>query len=87
VIEPRPLKPAVEGGFTVDFTVDETAHTVTCPAGVTRPVTARRKVTFGAACRGCPLRARCTTGKARPCADLARARRAARGLRSPARAA
>jgi IS5 family transposase len=64
VIKPRPLKPAVEGGFTLDdFTVDETAHTVTCPAGVTRPVTARRHVTFGAACRGCPLRARCTTSK------------------------
>ena len=32
VIKPRPLKPAVEGGFTLDdFTVDETAHTVTCP--------------------------------------------------------
>jgi hypothetical protein len=46
-----------------DFTVDETAHTVTCPAGLTRPVTARRNVTFGAACRGCPLHARCTTGK------------------------
>ena len=35
----------------------------TCPAGITRPVTARRNVTFGAACRGCPLRARCTTSK------------------------
>ena len=38
VIKPGPLKPAVEGGFTLDdFTVDETAGTVTCPAGVTRP--------------------------------------------------
>ena len=34
VIKPGPLKPAVEGGFTLDdFTVDETAGTVTCPAG------------------------------------------------------
>ena len=34
VIKPRPLKPAVEGGFTLDdFTVDEHAGTVTCPAG------------------------------------------------------
>jgi hypothetical protein len=33
---------------------------VTCPAGVTRPITARRHVIFGAACRGCPLRERCT---------------------------
>jgi IS5 family transposase len=64
VIKPRPLKPAVEGGFTVDdFTADEAAGTVTCPAGVTRRITARRSVIFGAACRGCPLRARCTANK------------------------
>jgi Transposase domain (DUF772)/Transposase DDE domain len=64
VIKPKPLTPAVEGGFTLDdFTVDETAGAVTCPAGVTRPITARRNVTFGAACRTCPLRARCTTSK------------------------
>jgi Transposase DDE domain/Transposase domain (DUF772) len=64
VIKPGPLKPAVEGGFTLDdFTVDETAGTVTCPAGITRPISARRNVTFGAACRGCPLRARCTTNE------------------------
>jgi Transposase domain (DUF772)/Transposase DDE domain len=64
VIKPKPLKPAVEGGFTLDdFTVDEAARTVTCPAGLTRPVTARRTVTFGAACRTCPLRHRCTTRK------------------------
>jgi Transposase domain (DUF772)/Transposase DDE domain len=64
VIKPKPLQPAVEGGFTLDdFTVDEAAATVTCPAGITRPLTARRTVTFGAACRGCPLRPRCTTRK------------------------
>jgi Transposase domain (DUF772)/Transposase DDE domain len=64
VIKPRTLKPAVEGGFTLDdFTVDESAGTVTCPAGVTRPIAARRSVTFGSACRGCPLRARCTASK------------------------
>jgi transposase len=62
VIKPAPLRPAVEGGFTLDdFTVDETAGTVTCPNGLTRSITARRHVTFGAACRTCPLRARCTT--------------------------
>jgi DDE family transposase/transposase-like protein DUF772 len=62
VIKPRPLKPAVEGGFTLDdFTADEQAGTVTCPNGITRRITARRNVTFGAACRNCPLRARCTT--------------------------
>jgi hypothetical protein len=64
VIKPRPLKPAVEGGLTLDdFTIDEAAGTVTCPAGTTRPITARRTVTFGAACRACPLRHRCTTRK------------------------
>ncbi len=30
---------------------------------LTRPLTASRSVTFGAACRACPLRARCTTAK------------------------
>jgi Transposase domain (DUF772)/Transposase DDE domain len=64
VIKPKPLQAAVEGGFTLDdFTVSEQDGTVTCPAGVTRPITARRNVTFGAACRGCPLRERCTTSK------------------------
>jgi len=61
VIKPGPLRPAVPGGFTIDdFTADEAAGTVTCPAGVTRPITARRHVIYGAACRGCPLRERCT---------------------------
>jgi Transposase domain (DUF772)/Transposase DDE domain len=64
VIKPGPVKAPVTGGFTADdFTVDEDAGTVTCPAGVTRPITARRSVTFGVACRGCPLRSRCTTSK------------------------
>ena len=61
VIKPVPLRPAVTGGFTTDeFTVDEAAGTVTCPAGITRRIPPRRGVTFGAACRGCPLRHRCT---------------------------
>ena len=64
VIKPGPLRPAVPGGFTVDdFTVDEQAGTVTCPAGVTRAMSPRRNVIFGAACAGCPLRDRCTTAK------------------------
>jgi hypothetical protein len=61
VIKPKTLRPpaAGPGGFTIDdFTPDEDAGTVTCPAGV------RRIVTFGAACRGCPLRSQCTTNKA-----------------------
>jgi hypothetical protein len=64
VIKPGPLRPAVPGGFTADdFTIDEQAGTVTCPAGVTRPMSPARTVTFGAACAGCPLRERCTTAR------------------------
>jgi hypothetical protein len=64
VIKPGPLRPAIPGGFTLDdFTVDETTGTATCPNGVTRPISRTRIVTFGVACRGCPLRARCTTAK------------------------
>jgi hypothetical protein len=36
---------------------------VTCPAGVTRHLTAKNAVIFGVACRDCPLRQRCTTAK------------------------
>jgi hypothetical protein len=64
VIKPGPLRPAVPGGFTIDdFTIDEQAGTVTCPAGLTRPMSKTRTVTFGAACAGCPLRQRCTTAR------------------------
>ncbi len=64
VIKPWPLQPAVAGGFTTDdFTADETAGTVTCPAGITRHITTHRYAVFGAACRTCPLRSRCTTAK------------------------
>ena len=62
LVKPWPIQPAVPGGFTSDdFTVDEQAGTATCPNGVTRPISRTRTVTFGVACRGCPLRARCTT--------------------------
>jgi hypothetical protein len=65
VIKPWPLHPPIRDGFTIDdFTVDEAAGTVTCPNGVTRPISRTRRVKFGAACRGCPLRARCTTATA-----------------------
>jgi hypothetical protein len=64
VIKPGPLRPAVPGGFTIDdFTVDEQAGTVTCPNGITRPMSKTRTVTFGAACAGCPLRGLCTTAR------------------------
>jgi len=62
LLKPWPLKPAVEGGFTIDdFTYDPVAETLTCPAGITRSRSAQGYVTFGAACRGCPLREQCTT--------------------------
>jgi IS5 family transposase len=62
VIKPWPLRPAIEGGFTLDdFTHDAASTTVTCPNGITRPITAAGSVIFGAHCRGCPLRERCTT--------------------------
>jgi hypothetical protein len=64
VIKPKPLIPAVPGGFTVDnFTIDDPAGAVTCPGGHTRPMSANRTVTFGKLCADCPLRARCTTAK------------------------
>ncbi|MGH3099198.1 MAG: transposase [Streptosporangiales bacterium] len=62
VIKPKPLRPAVDGGFTLDdFAVDEQAGTVTCPTGHTRAMSANRTVTFGTVCADCPLRQRCTT--------------------------
>jgi hypothetical protein len=90
VIKPPPLPRAIPGGFTIDdFTVDDQAGTVTCPAGHTvalgRPqADGNRQAQFKTRCRGCPLRERCTTATAgrvltvHPChALLAAARRAA----------
>jgi hypothetical protein len=62
VIKPKPLRPAVEGGFTLDdFDINEDTSTLTCPAGHTRQMSPMRTVTFGRLCAGCPLRERCTT--------------------------
>jgi hypothetical protein len=64
VIKPMPLRATVPGGLSIDdFAVDEANGQVTCPGGHTRHIPASRYVTFGAVCRGCPLRARCTTAK------------------------
>ena len=83
VIKPKPLRPPVQGGFTVDdFTVSQEQGTVTCPAGNTVPLSRTRVATFGALCRDCPLRERCTTCKTgrklvlHPRDDLLRAARA-----------
>jgi Transposase DDE domain len=62
VIKPWPLRPTVPGGFTLDdFTINDTSDAVTCPNGITRPITAAGAAIFGAHCRACPLRERCTT--------------------------
>jgi IS5 family transposase len=69
VIKPPPPQPAVPGGFTGDdFTIDDQAGTVTCPAGhavaLGRPhADGTRQAQFKALCAGCPLRRRCTTSK------------------------
>ena len=63
-IKPMPLQRAVPGGFhRDDFTIDHTARTATCPAGVTVPITRKGNAVFGVRCRGCPHRERCTTSK------------------------
>jgi hypothetical protein len=69
VVKPKPVAPAVPGGFTVDdFKVDVSADgadaSVTCPAGHVKKVPASGQVKF-TACGACPLRARCTTSPAR----------------------
>ena len=69
--EPRiKVQPSVAlgGRFSKDdFAIDREAATVTCPAGLTVPLRARRRraaeASFGSACAACPLAARCTTAK------------------------
>lgn len=64
IIKPMPLGRAVPGGFTVDdFTIDEDAQTVTCPAKITRPISAKGRASFGSSCGTCPLMSQCTTAK------------------------
>jgi hypothetical protein len=61
VIKPPPLRPSVEGGYSLDdFDIDTDKRTVTCPAGITVALV-RAKANFGRNCRNCPLRDRCTT--------------------------
>jgi Transposase DDE domain len=55
----------VIGGFTIDdFTIDTAAGTVTCPNQITVHITRSGAATFGAKCRGCALRQRCTASPA-----------------------
>ena len=63
-VKPHPLSSAVPGGFDRDdFVVDLHAGTATCPAGHTVKLTPARSAVFGALCRGCPLRGRCTLSR------------------------
>jgi IS5 family transposase len=63
-IKPMPLRPAMAGGFDRDdFVIDHTARTASCPGGHTVTISPKGSATFGALCRGCPLRDRCTTRK------------------------
>jgi IS5 family transposase len=63
-IKPIPLRRAIPGGFTRDdFTIDHEAGSATCPAGHAVTITAKRNALFGARCRSCALRQRCTTAK------------------------
>jgi IS5 family transposase len=63
-VKPHPIRVAVPGGFhRDDFVVDEAAGHVTCPAGHTVKITARRYAVFASRCATCPLKKRCTTSK------------------------
>ena len=44
-----------------DFTIDYTARTVTCPNEITTHISPTGIATFGAKCRDCPVRTRCTS--------------------------
>jgi hypothetical protein len=63
LIKPWPMHALIPGGFTAaDFTLDQAAGTLTCPAGQTVALTpGKRAARFGSRCTDCPLRSRCTT--------------------------
>jgi IS5 family transposase len=62
VIKPIPLRPTVPGGFSIDdFAIDTAAGTVTCPQGLSTPISPHRRAKFGTQCGDCPLRPQCTT--------------------------
>ena len=64
VIKPPPLRTAVAGGYSIDdFDFDTLARTVTCPAGATVAIGPKGSARFGANCRSCPVRSRCTTAE------------------------
>ena len=82
-----PLRPAVPGGFTLDdFILDEQQGTVTCPAGHTRPMSAKRYCHLRRqSARACPLRSTCTTAKDGRSLDIHPHERLLRAARAQAR--
>lgn len=44
-----------------DFVIDHATRTATCPGGITVTIATKGGATFGAKCRGCTLRSRCTS--------------------------
>ena len=86
IIKPWPLRPAVPDGFILDdFVRDTDAAMVTCPAGVTRPVTANNTVSFESARRSARRRP-ATSRRAARAAPRATRRGATAGTRCPPRA-
>ncbi|WP_406053738.1 transposase [Streptomyces sp. NBC_01077] len=70
-LKPAPLRAAVPGGFTLDdFAIVTTAATVTCPQGHTVALSDpggqhhQRKAAFKDLRTRCPLREKCTKGRA-----------------------
>ena len=65
IVKPIAREPRIKGGYhRDDFTIDTRGRTVTCPAGHTARIRPGNRASFAKRCRGCPLRARCTTAKA-----------------------
>ena len=62
VIKPKPCVGSARRVHLDDFTVDEPAGAVTCPARHARPMSPKRTVTFAALCAGC----RCGSGSPAP---------------------
>ncbi|AOT03807.1 IS1182 family transposase [Arthrobacter sp. U41] len=64
LVKPKPLRPAVAGGYTLDdFVYDPGKGTMTCPNGLVRKISPKGNVNFGSECNGCPLREQCTKAK------------------------
>jgi IS5 family transposase len=60
-IKPIPLTATIPGGYTIDdFTIDTLTGTDTSPNGLTVTINHTGSAVFGARCRHCPLRSRCT---------------------------